>query len=293
MKIKILAAGLILSFCFSNLALAGGLKANRATVLSQAPIYLLVEHGYFRLCIENIVPRAMDGYCLLKDQLASERHHSGSIEAVQGKLTVAKNLLIDADETLTNEMNDLGQPAEKIDFEFNTHFSKGMILKVWPDQDYSESGTVDTMGRLKFYVHTDGGPKLIMEIPYSDLVGQTNGKWESDGHVFGYKISRINFAPGADLAARNLAFKNKLAIASQLLPLEMRTRDSLLNGKITPALYRNFDSLFQSIWFKDYTSEDVDYFYWRFNRLKYYYQKYAPTPERYYGGLQVLMDRFN
>lgn len=294
MRIKLLAAGLMLSFCFSNLAMAGSLQADRETVLSKAPIYVMVELGRYELCSEApLTPNVMDTYCSLDDQLATLQSHSGSIEAVQGKITLAVDLFINTDETLTNAINDLGSPTNKIDFAFKTNFSKGLIIKVQPDEDYQEDGTIDKAGRLVFYVNTGAIPKKVLEIPYSDLVGETFGNWESDGYGYGYLIRRIDFEEGADLTARNLSFKNRLAVAEKLMPVAVWARESLIKEKITPALYRNFDALVQSLWFKDYDDAEVEYFIWRYNRLEHYFKKYSPTPERFYGGLQVLMNRFN
>lgn len=290
MKNKYLAVGVMVSLSLSNIAVAAGLNADRATVLSRAPIYVMVKLGMDGLCAESLPAEAPEG-CLLKAQLGENTEWKGSVEAVQGKMTLAKELFIGSDETIKNAEGDLGLPTAKIDFDFKTPFYKGLIIKVQPDADYAEVGLPSDIGRLVFNENIGGKEIKVQEINYSDLVGLKSYAWGSDGYGRGYLIRVIDFDSKADLATRNAIFNNKLTVTSKLQYVENWARAQLISGKINRDLYLDIDGLVDASWFKNYSSEDPLQFQRRYNRLLNNLKNEKVTPALFYGGLNQLMKR--
>lgn len=291
MKNKLIAAGLLIGLSLSNMALAATSTetgADKATALSRAPIYVMVKLGRETLCRDENIPNGADG-CTIESQLGNNAQWNGSIEAIGGKITVAKGLFITAGENIKNAEGDTGKATNKIDFDFKTPFYKGLIIKVQPD-------TEGELGKLIFNTDSDGVSTKSMEINYSDLAsraGMNSEAWNQNDSGAGYEVRVIDFDKNADLATRNAVFKNKLAIASKLQSVEEWARASLISGKIDADLYEKVNELVEQSWFNEYDQQDIIYFQWRFNRLKKQFNNKKSTPALLYGGVNLLMKKIS
>ncbi|MCC6643776.1 hypothetical protein IT411_03435 [Candidatus Peregrinibacteria bacterium] len=240
--------------------------ASNTDVLGQSPFYVLVEMG-------------CDGSKCNPDTL---RKITGSVEATGAKLAIAKGIGITASETLTNEFDDIGRESAKIDFSFSTAFKKGFVLKVFPNADFDESAVLD-------FKYTEGGLKRADPYLWPFL---ERGYYADMDTSLGLTMTVIDFAEGANLSARNAAFKNKLLILPKLISVDEWAQAKAAEGKIDLDLYGRFAQLTHDAWLKNYSDEDVYYFNWRFNRLKKNLNDKKVSPVLFYGGLNVLMKRF-
>ena len=290
MKNKLFTLGALIVLSTANIAMAAGLQADRDTVLSRAPIYVMVQLGMEGLCSENLIGNAVEG-CLLANQLSVNSELNGSVEAVQGKMTLAKELFIGSDETIKNAEGDLGLPTSKIDFGFKTPFYKGLIIKVQPDANYVEGGMPDAVGRLIFSQNYDGNSYNRLEISYSDLVGEKYQNWTENPYRMGFQVRVIDFDVKANLAQRNVVFRNKLSVASKLQSVENWARAQLISGKISRDLYLEIDGLVDTSWFKNYSDSDLVLFHRQYRRLSNNINKEKVTPALFFGGLNQLMKR--
>lgn len=277
MKTKILFSAILAAVLGVNVALAAvsyvqrhveNLLAAEVTSLqdqlsAKSPIYLLVELG--------------------KTGLNASANYGGSIEAVGGKISVAKEILIETGENLSGDLGEVGIANKKISFNFSTPFYKGLVLKVFPDKDFVVSGNPSLDGGLIFNERLGKVNKQVLVIPYSDLPNK--GSWSGGD----YRVSAIYFDKNADLDQRNTAFVTKLAMASELQNVMRWARAAVLSGKIDGGLYVKFDQLAESGW--QVYNPDKTYFDWRYNRLKAYFDNGKATPALFYGGLNLLMKR--
>jgi len=264
MKNKIVVLALIASMAIPNTTWALD-NFTRSEILAKAPIYLRVEIG----------KRLLSEY-------SENVEYTGTIEAVHGTMTVAKEILIGADETLSNAEKDTSKASSKINFDFKTPFFKGMILKVQPDADYPESGA--EMGQLIFSLkNKDGVMGEVYRFPFSQL---NNSFISAAGAYF---IGSLGFPFDADLKARDEAFQKNLVVAGELQIEARWAREMYLGGKISADLYNKFETLADLAWVNQYN--ETGYFQWRYNRLKTYMKNEKVTPALFYGGLNLLMKR--
>lgn len=227
--------------------------------------------------VKNILDRS-PVYVLVKMQ-ASEGDLKGYLQAVGGKMSLAKEIGISSAEVLNNAENDLGTPTDQINFELDGDDEKGMVIRLLPEDN---SGKL-IINRTNWY---DGK----FEVNYLDLYNE--GWFIRSENDFMFSMEVIKFPENFSLSQRNNGFSNKLQVAPRLVNVEIWANAKEQNGEISAELQDKFAELSDQSWFKNYSDEDVRYFNWRFNRLKKNINDKKVSPTLFYGGLNTLMKRF-
>lgn len=273
MNKKIAVLGLIGLFSMAGTSLAAGV-VTKADLLARSPIYLVVEIGKRTVCDPNYQYFAA---CPLTNSPEANLEYSGSVQVTGGTMTVAKEILIDSDETLTNSVQDTGKPSAEIDFDFKTPYYKGMVIKLQPDLDFTD-------GKLVFSEKKDGVLVKSLEIPFNEL--ENNSELKSAGN---FTVENIYFPSTFSLKDRNASFQKKLIVTAEMMKVEKWARDSYIAGKISEPLYQNFRTLTEMSWLLDYN--DTDYFRRRYGFLKANFNNKKATAALFYGGLSQLMKK--
>ncbi len=269
-----LAAMILGSVLFGNLALAGSPSASvkPADILAKSPLYLMVKIGPGAACNKNKSSERTYAACVTKAV-----HYTGSIEAVEGTITVASPINVGSNEVLTSDSGDIGTPSAKINFDFRTNLTKKFIIKLFPNDTLTDQG------------------KLMIKLGSESQEGSFAEMYNTGDFNFSMLDERnIKLIPLDSnlLKDRNLQFKNKLSVALRLETMMNWVSAKLQDKKITPELYNAFAKLTDEAWYKNYSDADVTYFNWRFNRLKKDMNKETFKPVFFYGGLNVLMKRY-
>ena len=269
-----MAALILGSVIFNGVAYAGSPAGSvkLTDILAQSPLYLMVKIGPGAACNKNTAVSETDAGCKTKSI-----NYKGSIEVLEGTLTVATPINVGSNEVLTNEFSDTGKPASRLDFDFNTSLTKKFIVKLFPNETLTEKG------KLVVKLGTNSE-----EISFTEMY---NSGYFNFSQLDERSIKLIPLNSGA-LSARNMQFKNKLSVAPRLEKMAEWAAGKMQKGDITPELYNAYAELAEAAWYKNYSDEEVNYFNWRFNRLKKNMNKETFKPAFFYGGLNVLMKRF-
>lgn len=264
------------SMMFGSIAYAGspdgGVKPD--DILAKSPLYLMVKIGPGAACNKDLVVGDTDWAC---SNMAT--NYKGSIEAVEGTMTIASPINVGSNEVLTNDSGEKGTPSTKINFDFSTSLTKKFIIKLFPDENLTENGKL----LIKL-----GGTSEPEEVSFAQMYKTGDFNFSQ---LDQRSISLIPLNSNL-LKERSLQFKNKLSVATRMETMASWASAKLQDKKITPELYNEFAKLADAAWYKDYSDADVIYFNWRFNRLKKDINKEAFKPAFFYGGLNVLMKRF-
>ena len=263
MKTKFLFAIFLAAFFGIGTSMAAEVTSFQDQLANKSPVYLLVELG--------------------NAGVGTNTSYNGAIDVVGGKIAVAKDILIEPDETLAGDLGEVGTLNNKISFIFSTPFYKGLVLKVFPDKQFVMESTSAQFAHLSFSERVGKKSQEVLTIPFSDLL--SNGSFAGGD----YRVTAIYFDKMADLEERNAQFIKKLAIASDMQNILRFAREAVLAGKIDETLYAKFDLLAESAW-QSYDA-DLGYFQWRYRRLKTYFSKNKATPALIYGGLSQLMKK--
>lgn len=274
MKNRLIAALILGNVIFSGIAYAGSPAADvkPTSIIAQSPLYLMVKIGSGKACNADNAVSETDAGCTTKSI-----NYKGSIEAVEGTLTVATPINVGSNEVLTNEFSDTGKPATKIDFDFSTALTKKFIIKLFPNDNLTDKG--------KLLVKLGASSE---EISFAEMynTGYFNFSQLDERSI---KLIPLN---SLDLSVRNQQFKNKLAVAPRLEKMAEWAAGKMQKGEVNPELYNAYAELADAAWYKNYSDEEVNYFNWRFNRLKKNFDTKDFKPAFFYGGLNVLMKRY-
>lgn len=215
-------------------------------------------------------------------------------------ISVAKDLVVAPEDKLTNSLEDTGKDTQTLEFDFETEFYKGFILKVY----FPES--IKYFSDSHMYLNYDlkiGDEQFNVDIPWKNLrPGNTFtvGNMEnSEGIVRSIVLPYSNVSStyyeyeqnesDANLNLRNAEFKKRLNIGSKLLGVERWARGKYLNGEIDANLLVAVMELSKSAWTKSYSDEFTTRFNRRFSQLKFMLDREMISPLRLYGALNTLM----
>lgn len=275
MKNRILAVMILGSVLFGNIAYADSPASNvkLADILAKSPLYLMVKIGPGAACDKNNKSSEWTDTGCVTEAV----HYTGSIEAVEGTMTVATPINVGSNEVLASDSGDNGTPSTKISFDFRTNLTKKFIIKLFPND------TLTDKGKLMIKLGSES-----QEVSFAEIYNT------GDFNFSMLDERRIKLIPLDSnlLKDRNLQFKNKLSVSSRLETMTNWAGTMLQEKKVTPELYNSFAELTEASWYKNYSDEDVSYFNWRYNRLKTAVNKGKLNPVFFYGGLNVLMKRF-
>jgi hypothetical protein len=267
-----------------NVAIAGGYPSiSLEEFKSVEPVYIMItaeaenclNDFYLIACLVDLKNNTVN-----HDQVSFK----GEITLKGAKMTVAKELLLVTEDKLTSSSGDLGVPADKLEFDFNTEFYKGFILKIYLDE--GSVNKIDDQPVLNYKVLANGQEieqSVTMGFAVSgQSFGNQNGPGEINGTILPYKF-------GSTLDERNTEFKKRLNIGSKLLGVERWARGKYLNGEIDANLLIAVMELSKSSWTKSYPEEFNTKFNRRFSQLKFMSDRDMISPLRLYGALNTLM----
>ena len=283
MKNRLLAAFLISFSILANTVAAGGYESISFDVFKKVqPVYLMF------IVKADCSREYGQEYCLAPDSV----HFKGDLSLKGAKMTVAKGLLINSDEQLETASGDLGVPSDKLNFEFDTRYYKGFILKITLNDDalkaFEESsrGDTDLLPQLKYSIQANGKDLQQTVILSYAVSGQSFGIGNSVGVADG---TFLPYKTDSSLDQRNATFKKRLQIGEYMLGLERWTRLKFEKGEIDENLLHLVQEMSLNSWSKDYSDEFFDKFSRKYNKVKYLLEKGKTTPLRLYGSINAIM----
>lgn len=279
MKNKIILVALAIGLLGATQVSARSLTIDNNYLHQESPLYLRVSIGNHDGC-------AVASSC-------KEHHYQGTLKAEKAKMTVARDLLVTTDETLTSSSGDWGVPAEEISFDFNTSFYKGAVIKIFPNSN----ATIEN--KLVLTLKQDGHPEETAEIRYELLSPDSVNIFLSTLFPLGEqlasdalmeKVQLQVLGLGWDGNLKNERFASKLTILQKAFNLENWLRTQLLAGRINNLTYTEWQLALDMIWDNaELTPADVQSFVKRYNRLKLMLDKGLTKPELMVGNLKRLL----
>lgn len=277
--------GIIAMTGLQNVAMASGYQEVTLDDFKKVePVYLMIT-GATRNCVmEHDCDGSKEDFSnsILKSKF------KGTISAQGAKMTVAKELLVVTEDTLNSSSGDLGVPADKIEFDFDTEFYKGFILKIYLNED--AVGKKDDDVYLDFDAMIDG--KNLDETLRIPLTFAKSGAVfievpdMANGRIYG---AVLPYELGSTLEERNDAFKKRLNVGSKLLGVERWARGKYLSGEIDANLLIAVMEMSKAAWTKTYSEEFNTRFNRRYTQLKFMSDREKISPSRLYGAFNMLM----
>lgn len=279
MKNKIILVALAIGLLGATQVSARSLTIDNNYLHQESPLYLRVSIGNHDGCSEA--------------SSCKEHHYQGTLKAEKAKMTVARDLLVTTDETLTSSSGDWGVPAEEISFDFSTPFYKGAVVKIFPDAD----ATVDH--KLTLTLKQDDLPSENVEISYQLLSPDSLDILLTTSLHLGEKLASDSLMEKMQLQVlgvgweenlKNERFASKLTMLQKALNLEKWLRTQLLESKATNLTYMEWQTALDMIWDNaEFTPADATNFVRRYSRLKLMLDKGLTRAELVVGSLKRLL----
>ncbi|MBD3270088.1 hypothetical protein GF376_01020 [Candidatus Peregrinibacteria bacterium] len=255
---KLFAAGL---FLFLLMPLA---NAQESKYQENSPKYLLLTWGSFNL---------QDNQAL--------KTFEGSITGANADFTVAKNIGINTDESLSSESGDLGLPSSEINFETKSVFFEGILLKVYPHVENQDNGKLSL--------------EINEQVQEYDLESLDQIDQKSVGGIgskaLEIRIENIHDSKGAEIDQVEASFAHKYKVLSKMTAVIEWAQKNLDQADLDDITYQRFEELFFKAMDKDYTAKELQYFEWRFQRLAFALKREKISPRMFYIGLNRLVER--
>lgn len=255
------------------------------------PIYLLIRAERINCIMEFNCPRrerTWGGKLGENAVYFKKSSFNGEIKATGAKLTLAKELLVPTEDKLSSSSGDLGIPADKITFDFETEFYKGFILKIYLDENSEKMASEDVYLELKVDID---GKEDTLKIPLTFAESDNEFIFATGGMAREARIAGVvlPYAENSTLEQRNKSFRNNLAISSRIMGVERWMRAKYLNNEIDGTLMSDAIQMSLDSWTNTYSDEYVSRFNRRFNQLKFMSDRNVISPLRLYGALNTLM----
>jgi hypothetical protein len=221
----------------------------------------------------------------------SKERYQGSIEVLNGKLTLAKEILINSDEKLANELGDTGLPSDKIDFDFETELYKGLIVKIYLDEEFTleDSLTLNVKrgaeGEKTWVIPYDLLTKKTLNVLYTSAeVDDKYADWREDSEWV--KVMPLYY--GSDNVRVPNEFAKRLEVLSKLNTLENFSRAEYLAGRLDHIHYLELQKIWSFFWGGTrITSEEVSIFSKRYSRLRKMINENSTSLARLIGNLRL------